>query len=538
MVLYCCIKAGKDMKRNLFSIIICMLFITTPVVSIAGSMINKNQAIQEVPNNYSDPVQQISFRERNMASWSEMAKKVAVDGESNDLFGRSVSVFGDYAVIGAYWDDTSGGVDAGSAYVFKRSGTSWTQEAKLLASDSSANDYFGLSVSLSGDYILIGAATKNMGVGAAYIFKRSGTSWTQEAKLLASDGSPNDHFGRSVSLSGDYALVGAYQYDVSGGVDAGSAYVFKRSGTSWTQEAKLLASDGSGYDYFGTSLSISGDYAIVGAYWDDTSGGINSGSAYVFKRSGTSWTQEAKLLASDGSANDYFGYSVFVSEDYAVVGAYWDDTDGVINSGSAYVFKRSGTSWTQETKLLASDGSANDHFGNSVSISGNFAIIGAQSDDTSGGVDAGSVYIFRKAMPDLLCSGDLSWTNVKPGETVEGSFIVKNVGDPGTQLDWKVTDWPSWGEWTFNPGSGIDLNPEDEDITVEVTCVVPNVKDKEFNGKVKVENLENSEDYLYLDVTITTPKNKVSNYNFPLINWLFEQFPNMFPFLKFLLGLN
>ena len=318
MVLYCCIKAGKDMKRNLFSIIICMLFITTPVVSIAGSMINKNQAIQEVPNNYSDPVQQISFRERNMASWSEMAKKVAVDGESNDLFGRSVSVFGDYAVIGAYWDDTSGGVDA----------------------------------------------------------------------------------------------------------------------------------------------------------------------------------------------------------------------------GSAYVFKRSGTSWTQETKLLASDGSANDHFGNSVSISGNFAIIGAQSDDTSGGVDAGSVYIFRKAMPDLLCSGDLSWTNVKPGETVEGSFIVKNVGDPGTQLDWKVTDWPSWGEWTFNPGSGIDLNPEDEDITVEVTCVVPNVKDKEFNGKVKVENLENSEDYLYLDVTITTPKNKVSNYNFPLINWLFEQFPNMFPFLKFLLGLN
>ena len=156
-----------------------------------------------------------------------------------------------------------------------------------------------------------------------------------EFKITASDGARNDRFGYSVSISGDYAIVGA-DSDDDNGIFSGSAYVFKRSGTSWTQEAKLLASDGATGDQFGFSVSISGDYAVVGAFADDDNG-ENSGSAYLFKRSGTSWTQEAKLLASDGAAGDQFGLSASISGDYAVVGAFADDDNGD-RSGSAYLY--------------------------------------------------------------------------------------------------------------------------------------------------------------------------------------------------------
>ncbi|MCH7498230.1 MAG: hypothetical protein IH971_10315, partial [Candidatus Marinimicrobia bacterium] len=179
-----------------------------------------------------------------------------------------------------------------------------------------------------------------------------------EFKILPADGAASDKFGESVSISGDYAVVGSF--------GAGSAYVFKRNSTSWTQEAKLLASDGFQGDYFGITVSISGDYAIVGAWGDDDNGSF-SGSAYLFKRTGTSWAQEAKLLPSDGAAGDQFGFSVSISGDYAVVGAPFDDDNGT-ESGSAYVFKRTGTSWAQEAKLLPSDGAAGDWFG-AVSIS-------------------------------------------------------------------------------------------------------------------------------------------------------------------------
>ena len=211
-----------------------------------------------------------------------------------------------------------------------------------------------------------------------------------EFKLTASDGAANDQFGYSVSISGDYAVVGVW-YDDDNGVASGSAYVFKRSGTSWQQEAKLLPSDGAAGDNFGISVTISGDYVVVGAVLDGDNGN-QSGSAYVFKRSGTSWTQEAKLLPSDGAANDRFGHSVSISGDYAVVGAFLDDDNGD-GSGSAYLFKRSGTSWAQEAKLLPSDGAAVDFFGNSVSISGDYAVVGAIEDDDNG-TDAGSAYIY------------------------------------------------------------------------------------------------------------------------------------------------
>ena len=266
-------------------------------------------------------------------------------------------------------------------------------EFKITASDGGAVDQFGFSVSISGDYAIVGAFLDDDNgddSGSAYVFKRTGSSWAEEAKLLASDGAADDGFGFSVSISGDYAVVGA-ALDDDNGDNSGSAYVFKRTGTIWSQEAKLLASDGAALDRFGFSVSISGDYAAVGAYFDDDNGD-DSGSAYVFKRTGTSWAEEAKLLPSDGAADDLFGYSVSISGDYALVGARFDDDNGD-DSGSAYLFKRTGTSWAQEAKLLASDGAAGDVFGHSVSISGNYAVVGAALDDDNGG-DSGSAYVY------------------------------------------------------------------------------------------------------------------------------------------------
>jgi hypothetical protein len=339
------------------------------------------------------------------SDWNEAAKLLASDGAADDYFGVSVSVRGHYAVVGASGDDDNGN-GSGSAYIFNRSGTSWVEQAKLLASDGAGDDYFGHSVSISGDYAVVGAYRDDDNgshSGSAYVFKRDGTNWSQQAKLTASDGAADDWFGYSVSISGDYTIVGAYADDDSGSA-SGSAYIFKRDGTSWSEQAKLSAADGAASDFFGRSVSISGDYAIVGAYGDDDNGD-SSGSAYIFKRDGTSWSEQAKLTAADAGASDWFGQSVSVSGDYAVVGAYGDDDNGVI-SGSAYIFERNGTSWSEQVKWLAADGAADDRFGWSVSISGDYAVVGAYGDDDNG-PSSGSAYVFGKVLcPRADLTGD------------------------------------------------------------------------------------------------------------------------------------
>ena len=269
--------------------------------------------------------------------------------------------------------------------------TNWYERQKLVASDGAAIDYFGFSASMDGDYAIIGAYRDNdngFNSGSAYIFTRSGTTWTQQAKLLASDGAAFDEFGCSVSIDGDYAIIGAYWDD-----DRGAAYIFKRTGTSWAEEDKLVPA--SGYA-FGASVSIDGDYAIIGVPGDDDNGD-SSGSAYVFKRDGTNWNEQDKLLALDGTEDDCFGWSVSIDGDYAIIGAPWGEDNGVF-SGSAYVFKRDGTNWNEQDKLLASDGTDDDRFGNSVSINGDYAIIGAPWDEDNG-YDSGSAYIFNEMEP-------------------------------------------------------------------------------------------------------------------------------------------
>jgi hypothetical protein len=335
----------------------------------------------------------VSDTARAGTAWLQKQKLLASDGAAGDKFGYSVSTSGDSAIAGAQGDDDNGSY-SGSAYIFKRDGTSWIQQAKLIASDGADSDSFGCSVSISGDLAIVGAEgddDNGSGSGSAYIFKWNGTSWVEQQKLLASDGAAYDYFGWSVSISGDLAIVGAYGDDDNGSL-SGSAYIFKWDGTSWVEQAKLLPSDGAAYDYFGWSVSISGDLAIVGAFYDDANG-VDSGSAYIFKWDETNWVEQQKLLASDGAKGDEFGISVSISGDLAIAGAYGNDANGS-NSGSAYIFKWNGTGWIQQTKLLASDGVADDLFGYSVSISGDLAIAGAYGDDDNGSL-SGSAYIFK-----------------------------------------------------------------------------------------------------------------------------------------------
>ncbi len=273
-------------------------------------------------------------------------------------------------------------------------GTVWLEKDKLLASDGTAGDLFGSSVSISGDYAIVGAKSDDdhgSYSGSAYIFKFDGATWVQQQKLHALDSTNGDYFGQSVSISGDYAIIGAL-FDDDNGNESGSAYIFNFDGTNWVQQQKLIASDGVADDCFGYSVSINGDHAIVGAR-DDDDNGTNSGSAYIFKFDGTNWIQQAKLLASEGTMYDMFGNSVSISGNHAIVGAYADDVNGN-ESGSAYTFRFDGTNWNEQQKLLPSDCAAGDYFGYSVSISNDLAIVGAHWNDDKGS-DSGSAYVFK-----------------------------------------------------------------------------------------------------------------------------------------------
>ena len=327
-------------------------------------------------------------------TWLQKQNLNADDGMANDYFGYSVSISGDYAIVGAYGDENKG-TDSGSIYIFKRTGPTWAQTQMLTAADGAANDFFGYSVSISGDYAIVGAYgddNKGADSGSIYIFKRDGALWAQTQMLTAADGAAGDYFGYSVSISGDYAIVGAYG-DNNKGADSGSVYIFKRDGLLWAQTQMLTAADGAAGDFFGGAVSISGDYAVVGAYGDDNNG-ADSGSIYILKWDGVLWTQTQMLTAADGAAGDSFGCAVSVYGDYAIAGAYRDDNKGS-NSGSAYIFNRNGAIWAQQQLLTAADGLAGDSFGFSVSISSGYASAGAIYDDT-GVLNCGSAYIFKQ----------------------------------------------------------------------------------------------------------------------------------------------
>jgi len=366
--------------------------------------------------------------------------RTASDGAAGDQFGSSVAISDDYALVGSPGSILS--PTRGSVYVFVHSGSTWTQQAKLTASDGAAYDEFGSSVSISGNLALIGAPADDNGVntdqGSAYVFVRSGSSWTQQAKLTASDGAASDIFGTDVAISGTYALVGAFGDDAGANANQGSAYVFGQAGLGWIQTAKITALDGLAGDNFGIRVALSGDYALIGASDDDVGTNANQGSAYVFMRSGGSWIQQAKLTAADGSTSDRFGWSLAISGNYALVGAYQKrGVDGQPFQGAAYVFVRSGSSWTQQAKLAAHDKADNDVFGSSVAILGDYAVIGAPNDDIGDNRNQGSAYLYKRTGTSWLFLRkitDNAPTNTNNGDSVgisDNSFIIGGPGFEG-----------------------------------------------------------------------------------------------------------
>jgi hypothetical protein len=324
-------------------------------------------------------------------------KILSPDAEAGDLFGYSVAISGDYAIVGAEYED-AGGNNAGAAYIFRRTGANtWDSGVKIVASDAELDDHFGYSVAISGDYAIVGAESEDAGgieAGAAYIFRRTGEdTWDAGVKIVASDADGGDYFGRSVAISGDYAIVGAEGEDADGS-NAGAAYIFRRTGeNTWDAGVKIVASDTEAGDRFGYGVAISGDYAIVGAGYEDA-GGIEAGAAYIFRRTGeNTWDAGVKIVASDAEASDHFGRSVAISGDYAIVGAEDEDAGGS-EAGAAYIFRRTGeNTWDAGVKIVASDAEASDKFGGSVAISGDYAIVGAGYESASGS-NAGAAYIY------------------------------------------------------------------------------------------------------------------------------------------------
>jgi len=403
-------------------------------------------------------------------NWIEEAKLLASDGEIYDEFGSNVAIDGKYAVIGAPKDDDNGN-NAGGAYIYQRNGENWNQVEKLLASDGKEGDKFGDAVSINEDCIIIGARNDDDDIGdlagSAYIYKHNGNNWTEEAKLIASDIDGGDKFGTSVDIYQDYAIIGAPGNDDNGS-DSGSAYIFKRCGEKWIEMEKLLASDG-GYDFnFGLSVAIERDTALIGAPH-------GYGATYVFRYNGANWFEETKLNASDGQVGDKFGWSVSLNNDYAVIGAIYDDDNGQ-NSGSAYIFNRGTLNWTEETKLLASDGDVDDVFGHSVSISGNYIIIGSPNDDDNGEY-SGSAYVYRRNFStwdeEKLLSSDGTAGDVFGDQVaIDGNYIIIAAREDDDIADNAgsayIFKYPTDLSFVIEGGIGVRLSITNEDMIKSV----------------------------------------------------------------------
>jgi len=340
------------------------------------------------------------------SGWTEQQMIQASDKDDGDSFGGSCSISGDgnTCIVGAYEEDT-GGSRAGAVYVFTRTGSTWNQQQKLMAGNSSSSDHFGISCSISddGNTCIVGAPNEDTGAsnaGAAYIFTRVGSVWTQKQILLASDKAKDDYFGKYCSISGDgnTCVVSSPGNDPAG-ANAGSAYIFTRTGSTWSEQQMLLASDKATGDYFGTSCSISGDgnTCVVGAYQEDPYEIPNAGSAYIFGRAGSVWTEQQKITASDKESGDLFSRSCSMSNDgnVCLLGAEAEESGGY-RAGAAYIFTRVGSFWNEQEKLMASDKEARDYFGIACSISsdGNTCLVTANEEST-GGDDTGAAYIFE-----------------------------------------------------------------------------------------------------------------------------------------------
>ncbi|MBL0028931.1 MAG: Ig-like domain repeat protein [Rhodanobacteraceae bacterium] len=334
-------------------------------------------------------------------SWALQAQLTTPTTVEGAAFGRDVAVSGDTIAVGAPFDDhTQAG--SGAVYIFTRSGSVWTQRAKLGA-NATSGDRFGWSVALEGSTLAIGAPADETAsfnnAGAAYVFTGSDATWTQQGSALAaSDAQDSDLLGVSIAVSGDNLIVGAEGVDTVAetNVDSGAAYVFTRAANIWTQRTRLRAASPAENNLFGRSVAIDGSTVIVG----EPGRLSNTGAAHVFVGSGASWNLQQLLTASDAATGDVFGQDVAIRGDLALVGAYEEEaSSGPLNRGAIYVWRRSGGAWTQPDKFLASDATTGDRFGFGLALTPSAAIAGAPNDANGSFSEAGSAYVFHLGTP-------------------------------------------------------------------------------------------------------------------------------------------
>jgi len=327
--------------------------------------------------------------------YKEVGTLLASDAEAYSYFGISAAVDGNRLVVGADGTDPTA-ADAGKVYIYDWNGTAYVEVAQLTAGDATAYAYFGVSVAIHGTRLVVGAHfedTAGLAAGKVYIYDWNGSAYIEVARLIASDAQTYDQFGSSVALSGNRLVVGAYLQDTAA-LDAGKVYIYDWNGSVYVEVAQLTASDAQAHDWFGTSVALSGNRLVVGAYGEDTAA-LNAGKVYVYEwNSDTSvYDEVTTVTAADAKANNWFGISVALSGNRLVVGAYGVDS-GATGAGKVYVYEWSGSAYIEVTAITAADAAAYDLFGVSVTADGGRLVVGACSVSVPSSVYTGQVYIF------------------------------------------------------------------------------------------------------------------------------------------------
>ncbi len=393
---------------------------------------------------------------RNGKTWgAENIKLTASDAKPKDGFGEAVAISGNTIIVGVPKADDNG-ESSGAAYIFRREGSSWVQETKLTPSDAAPEEQFGRDVAIDGDVAIVGMwkdpdnifdvpgslLDESYGQGSVYVFENQGGAWLEQVRLIPSELRKNgvsDGFGNTVAIHGDYLAVGAENTNVNDIEDAGAVYIFKRSGAAWLEQAQLSASDAVKEGHFGNDVALYGDYLVVGAPGEfnrflDNFPDNDFGAAYIFKRSGELWLEQAKLEPNEQELNDDFATSVSIHADRVLVGAPLSD-ENLTDQGSAFLYRRSGSSWLQEAEYIAKDGLIEELFGGPIALGDDYAIIGAPRQCHATGCSAGAVYIF---------SGD---AKSDPPPTGTGRLIVTISGLPsGVSADVSVTSTASFSQ--------------------------------------------------------------------------------------------
>ncbi|TDB67415.1 FG-GAP repeat protein [Arundinibacter roseus] len=344
--------------------------------------------------------------------------RFASDRTQQEYFGRSVAIDGNYAIIGAIGNP----LNKGNAYIFVREGNTWIEQAVISLSDGQNYDNFGMSVSISGGSVVVGASSKtvigdnnalNYNQGVAVVFVRSGATWTQQAVLSGSDGALNDSFGTSVCIKGTDIIVGA-PYKNEG---KGQAYLFTLQNSEWTEKAILKDEQGTSYAQFGFSVCISGDYAIVGEPYINNGVNVVKGKAFVYNRSGTTWSLQSELTNSYGTSMGNFGNSVLITDKYAVVSS----PNESYNSGIVRIYRKDGTNWYEYPELRNNSGIPNFNFGKSISIFDDYLLIGSQLNDGLAEFDTGRVYLYK--LDEYYWKLEKQFSNSSPPASNFGSSV-------------------------------------------------------------------------------------------------------------------